>query len=539
MKRLLLSTFLWLLLCFPSVLMGQLEAEIAIAVDSLKVKIGEQINVSLQVKTDSLSMVEFPPEPSFLPFEILEESAIDTLRSAQHYFYTKHFALIQFDSGRYWIPPQKIIVDGFSKFSDSVAIVVATVKVDTLQQPMFDIKPIQLVDRSYTELIKNSLIAFVFIMLITALYFLSREYRKKKEALQEGIPPFERALNALKAMEKEMPSVQEEYKNYYSRLTDVVRRYLEEEAAIDALESTSDELIEKLELRKDAGTLELNLETLNNLKKVLNNADLVKFARSAPALETATNDRTIVEQVVIETKEALPEPTQEELEATIAYQKALERKRRIQKMQLIGISSLSVIILVALISIAYYGFTPVKDTLFRYPTKVLLDGSWIKSQYGAPPVSLETPKVLMRDEQSTPQQVIYNHGNPLEDFYTQLIFQKRSGKNQKEKSQEEQEAAAQELIEAAISKYEDQGAVNLLVQNDTFSTQQEGVEAFRLFGTLDLPKEEDFVRCRFVTIIFPFEEVTIELQLVYPKDDRYGDSIEQRLLQSLEIIKEL
>ena len=63
-----------------------------------------------------------------------------------------------------------------------------------------------------------------------------------------------------------------------------MRRYLEEEASIDALESTSDELLEKLELRKDAGTLDLSIETLNNLKKVLQNADLVKFARSAPAL---------------------------------------------------------------------------------------------------------------------------------------------------------------------------------------------------------------------------------------------------------------
>ena len=98
--------------------LAQLNAEVITAVDSTQVKIGEQINLILQVKTDSLSMVEFSPEPLFLPFEIIEESPIDTLRTQKHYLYTKRYALIQFDSGAYWIPPQKIVVDGFSKFSD-------------------------------------------------------------------------------------------------------------------------------------------------------------------------------------------------------------------------------------------------------------------------------------------------------------------------------------------------------------------------------------------------------------------------------------
>ena len=147
----------FLVCCFAQLGFAQLSTEVTTAVDSTQVRIGEQINLTLQVKTDALSMVEFPPEPQFLPFEIIEESAIDTLRAQQHYLFTKRYALIQFDSGAYWIPPQKIIVDGFSKFSDSIAIQVATVEVDTLKQPLFDIKPIQQVERSYAKLIQNIL----------------------------------------------------------------------------------------------------------------------------------------------------------------------------------------------------------------------------------------------------------------------------------------------------------------------------------------------------------------------------------------------
>ena len=108
--------------------------------------------------------------------------------------------------------------------------------------------------------------------------------------------------------------------SYYSRLTDVVRRYLEEEAKIDALESTSEELLTKLELRKDSGLLDLDRETLKSLRGVLKNADLVKFAKSMPEVYTASEDRKSVELVVKETKEALPEPTEEELREKAAYQ---------------------------------------------------------------------------------------------------------------------------------------------------------------------------------------------------------------------------
>jgi len=445
---------------------AQLNAEVTTAVDSTQVKIGEQINLTLQVKTDSLSMVEFAAEPLFLPFEIIEESPIDTLRAQQHYLYTKRYSLIQFDSGAYWIPPQKIVVDGFSKFSDSIAIEVATVKVDTIQQPLFDIKPIQTVERSYNQLIKNILLIFVFSLLLAILYLLNRQYKKKKAALLEEIPPFDRAIQELKALENELPQAQEEYKQ-----------------------------------------LDLSLETLNNLKKVLQNADLVKFARSAPAIGIATTDRAMVEQVVIETKEALPAPTEEELAATAAFQRELERKRRKQKMQLIGISAIGLIVSVAIIAVAIYGFNPVKDTIFRYPTKVLLDGAWVKSQYGTPPVQINTPEVLVRDIEATSPVTIYASGTPFEGVYTQLFFEKRTPDKEKEKTEEEKEAAARAIMDSAVARYEDMGATNLLVQNDTFTTV-DGTETLRLFGSMDLQQEgEEGVRCRFVSIIFPFEAI--------------------------------
>ena len=94
----------------------------------------------------------------------------------------------------------------------------------------------------------------ILIGLIYSFFFLQKEEGRKQK---ETSAFFERAIEELKALESVTPSEQEEYKNYYSRLTDVVRRYLEEEAKITALESTTDELLLKLEALKKSGKLEL------------------------------------------------------------------------------------------------------------------------------------------------------------------------------------------------------------------------------------------------------------------------------------------
>lgn len=516
---------------------AQQSPDVVTAIDTTAVKIGAQINLSIQVKGAPDQMIEFPAEPIFSPFELLEESAIDTLRAQNHYLFTKRYALIQFDSGSYWIPPQKIRVDGRLTYSDSLVVEVATVEVDTLRQPLFDIKPIQEVERDYAELIQTVLTGFGILLLLVLLYVLVQQYLKRREALREEIPPFERALQELKALEETSPSQQDEYKRYYSRLTDVVRRYLEEDAAIDALESTSDELMNKLILRKDAGTLDLNSETLRNLEKVLQQADLVKFARSIPSLGTAIEDRSLVEKVVVETKEALPQPTQEELEASERYQRQMERKRRIQKVKLAGIGFLTLCVLVALGAIAYYGFTPVKDTLFRYPTKVLIDGRWVKSHYGTPPISISTPKVMLRNLEANGQKATYSSGNPITDFYVDLYFEKRTPSD-KELSEEEQQAEVQTLLNNALQRLEEKGASNVLSQNETYTTAG-GEEAIRIGGSLDFSDGETVSRSTFVVLLFPFESATVELTMIYPKEDRYGLQIENQIVNSIEILKEL
>ena len=535
------------LLFFPLVLfyftsgIGQVYEEILIAVDSTEFKIGEQINIRFQVKRDSLSKIQFPEQPNFAPFEILEIFPLDTIRSQTHYLFTKKYALIQFDSGNYWIPKQKILINGVNAISDSISIRINTVVVDTLKQPLFDIKPLVKLERGYKELTKQIAVIFFILLVLAFLIFLGLRFQKKREEKRKKIPPFERALLELKALEEERPRLQEEYKSYYSKLTEVVRRYLEEEANITALESTSKELLKKLELLIDAGKLDLSTEILLSLKQVLEHADLVKFARSAPEFEVATSDRNIVEDVVIKTQEALPEPTQEEIEATAAFQKELKKKKFKFQLKIAGLGILVLTIIVFLISIYKYGFENVKDTLIQYPTKVLMNNQWVQSQYGTPPIFLSTPEVLIRKAETPKGITIFSAGDPLNTVYVQINFLEQAPPEEgKEKSEEEQQQEAQDLINEILASLEQDGATNMLINPDPYKTK-DGSEVIQISGTLDLlnPESKERTRSRLRSIILPFNQVQVELRILYDKEDRYGEEIENRIIESLEVLKEL
>ena len=525
-------------------LWAQSEVELKAAVDSTQIKIGAQLNYTLQVKADSIAQVIFPEQPIFAPFELLEESLIDTLRTRTHYLYTKRYALIHFDSGNYFIPQQQVLVNGFSKIADLIPVRVNSVIVDTTKQKLFDIKPLFTVEKNYDVLISRVLWGLVFALIILGISYTYLFQKRRKELRERELPPFDRAIEELKALESEKPTLQDEYKLYYSRLTDVVRRYLEEEAKIDALESTSEELLNKLEMRKDAGTLDLDHATLKSLREVLKTADLVKFAKSMPEYRIANEDRKAVEHVVMETKEALPEPTEEELREKEAYKEYLAKRRRKEQWiwGLSGTGILAVTILV--VSMLVYGFYPVRDTLLMYPTKGLYSGQWVNSQYGTPPLKIETPEVLERipNENDLIQQ--FSLGTLDSPFYIDLKFDFPKLELKKEETNSDPQQAntekAQALVNTIISNFESGGAVNILMKNDEV-TLPSGVPVAKIFGTLDYPKkgEKDRVRCSFNALLLTFEEGTIILTMMYEKEDRYASEIEQRIINSIELIKEL
>ena len=524
---------------------SQEQVSLKAVIDSSSVKIGEQINYTLQVKVDSTAKVLFPEEAIFSPFEVLEVGVVDTIRSQSNYIYTKKYALIQFDSGNYYLPQQQVFVNGFSKIADIIPIRVNSVLVDTTKQKLYDIKPIENVEKNYESLITQILWILVFVIVLFGILYTYLFRKRRKELKEKELPPFERAIKELRALENKSLAKQEEFKNYYSRLTEVVRRYLEEEAKIDALESTSEELLTKLEIQKNSGILELEIKTLKSLRKVLQNADLVKFAKSMPEYYIASEDRKAVETVVIETKEALPEPSQEELLEKAEYQEYLLNKRR-KEQWIWGLSGVGIFgILALIVSMLIYGYYPVRDTLLGYPTKKLETGQWVLSQYGTPPLRIETPEVLERIERDETTIQQFELGSFEDPFYIKLLFDfPRESQQKNEIPYTDPKKADLEkgrvLVNSIISNFESKGAVNILIKNDALELSS-GVPVTKIHGTLDYPKKSSskLVRCSFNALLFTFQEGTIILNMMYDKEDRYAHKIEKRIIKSLELIKEL
>jgi hypothetical protein len=518
--------------------------EINSGVLSNTVNIGEQINYFLNVEVDTVQKIEFPEDIQISPMEVLEVFPTDTQKVKNKYLLTKKYAIIQFDSGFYQIPPQRVLLNGFSRLSKSVKIRVNDVKVDTLKQNLFEIKPFNPVNRNYDDLINKLLLYLVIIIFIVGIVYALIIYRRKISEKKKMIPPFEKAIKALKELEKREPIFQEEYKKYYSELTDVVRRYLEEEANIDALESTSDQLLLKLELYKDSGKLGLEESTIKNLKTVLNTADLVKFARAVPEKGVVKLDRTLVEKVVVETKEVLPEPTIEELKAKKIYEEMLikQKRKKLLKIFLISIFTLMSVSLTTFITI--FGYYPVIDTLFGYPTKKLIDNNWVISQYGSPPIKLSTPKILERKITSSGLSTLFVLDSIQSKYFFELLFEKKKKNDLKPNSEEETSVTSKEktkvILDQTIKRYQDQGAVNILMETENYETPT-GLPTLKISGTLDLPKtnNEETTRCSFTTLIIDYDKGKVSMSFIFNKDDRYGKEINRRIINSIELIEEL
>ena len=146
-----------------------------------------------------------------------------------------------------------------------------TVEVDTLKQPLHPIKPIIEIDKNNTGWWRPYLWGVLGLISLTALYMAYGRAKKRIEERRKRLLPFDRAIQELQALEASELIDQEAYKQYYSSLTTIVRSYLEEDANVNAMESTTTELIQKLELLRTAGSLVLQHETISNLKKGVRN----------------------------------------------------------------------------------------------------------------------------------------------------------------------------------------------------------------------------------------------------------------------------
>ncbi len=526
--------------------------KITASIDSLKIKIGEELIYKIEIDVDTTSVVVFPEGQTFQPLEMIESYNVEVTKMNDRFKLIKKYGLTLFDSGHYTIPPQKIVIGDYQFLTDSLKVEVNTIAVDTTKQPLYNIKPIIEVNKNPSKWWLYVLITILILGVVGFLlyWFIWREKRLTEEEKTALLPPYERAKLALQELDKTSYLENKEIKNYYSELTGIIRKYLDEKVYDHALESTSDELVNRLLLLKEGNQIDLSKEDITNIDSILRRADLVKFAKSKPDIALAQMDRNTIDMEIDHVKEALPEPTEEELLADIKYQEELAKKQKRRKIIITVVVSVLLLIGIFVGFSIRYGFDYVKDSILGHPSKELLETKdWVTSEYGAPGITITTPKVLERKTVDLPEELkgkvqitMFGYGSLLGQFSIVVSTSKFASTEPPELGGEEKKAENKiDLTQAAdgsLRNLEKNGVKNLITKNEQFITPN-GQEGLKTYGTADFPilGQDKLVKGNYILLGFTTQNILQQVVISWRDEDVYLDKIVERILNSIELIK--
>ncbi|MDA6071418.1 hypothetical protein NJT12_17500 [Flavobacterium sp. AC] len=539
-----LKFYIFLFLLSSAIFAQQKQVETSI--DTTKNKIGAEFKLTLKTVVSSKSKVVFPKLKTIGQLEVIQSYPIDTVKKNDTYELIKKYGLTQFDSGKYTIPSIKILIDKKPYLTDSIRVEVASVKVDTLQQKMYDIKDITSPDTGLGDWWKYILALIVILGIGAFVYWYVKKHQKKKIEEEVYKTPIEKATSLLNNLEQKELVQKGEIKEYYSELTDIARNYIEEAIHIPAMESTTSELIQAIRNASTKKKMTLTPETVENLERVLRQADLVKFAKSKPLEFEITEDRNKIQKVILTLDNAIPTevPAEEEDQLLNEAQKQKQiklqlLKKRNKRIAIAVGTVLFLIIATTVFFIATKGFKVVKDNVLGNASKELLEGQWVKSEYGNPGVLIETPKVLKRmDTQKVlPKETmalikemqLFAYGSMVDNFFVTVSTSKF-------KTPTEIDLA--KALEGSIKIIESQGGQNIIVKQEDFQTGQ-GIQGVKGYGTMTIlnPVDKTSTRAYYELLLFKQDQGLQQILIIHEEGDTYANDITTRILNSVELRK--
>ena len=273
-----------LLLLWPILAQAQVPSA---SLDTAVLRIGEQVELllSIDLPTDApAGMVNWPVFGDTLinQLEVVRKGPVDSVQDAAGLHLTQRIFLTSFDTGHWAIPPFTFVVSGSPQETSPLLIEVRNVALDDpkVQRPA---KTIYEVPFSIGYWIRAHLVELLaglgaLVLIIAGLFYLTRKRKTVPAPVVEAPlePVHLRTLRSLRELDASRLWQQGEHKAYHSRITDLLRSYIEERYQVPAMESSTDELLQEL------GVSPMNNEQRTHLENMLRLADLVKFAKAMP-----------------------------------------------------------------------------------------------------------------------------------------------------------------------------------------------------------------------------------------------------------------
>jgi hypothetical protein len=286
MYKFIISIFLFISLYSSTT--GQ-EVKVTSAFDSTKIFIGDQIKYTVTLEKPADLKLKLPVLKDTISKNIVIVSGprADSAVTRKGWIkITQKYLITSFDSGRYQVKP--VFVEAKNEggikryYSDYSMLEVMRVKIapaDTTAK-IFDIVAPYRSPLTLGEVLPWLLLSILAGLLTWAVIRYINNHKKSETAEEIFIPADPAHVIAFRELERlksEELWQKGEIKRFYTRLTEILRQYLENRFKVYSLELTTEETLEALiksGFKKNG--------SYNELKSVLNGADLVKFAKYKP-----------------------------------------------------------------------------------------------------------------------------------------------------------------------------------------------------------------------------------------------------------------
>ena len=539
--KLIINIFISCFVFLQSITINSQSVNATIQSDSIL--IGKELSYIIDINSEKVENIIFPDSTSFVPFELISETKVDTLKKESGFLFSKKYGIISFDEGDFIIPKIKIQIGDKLFSTESKKITVNLVEVDTTKQGLYDIKP-SFDKFSSFEILKLSIennypvILFVVFLILTLLYFRLQIFRFFNPLLniKPSLRPIELLRKRLVDLEKIDIDSDSDIKLFYSELTFLLRSFFEKEVYDRALESTTSELILKLNNLSEINFFSITKDSIKRIEDIFKRADLVKFAKFLPEKNVIQNDLKIINEEVIILSDLLPDPTEEEKLKNLNYQKQAEKKLKNQRLKIISVSTASLLFILFIFSGLLYGFQYSFDKIVFNENLRLLDKTWINSEYGSPGIFVETPEALVRileeneflyDEFSLNSQFYFSNSNSSIEF-----FISNYSSNSKIEPQN-----FQTILESNLDYLETRGLQNMLLKYGEFETQNKA-KGLLISGTTDFKISDKKFKPGNYNIIGFLTETGFKTIIVLTHETRYIDNMKDRIINSIEVLKE-
>ncbi len=265
-------------------------------VNDTKVQVGKPFTLDLSLKVPYGWFVEwndFAIDTLSEQLDIIKRSEVERTADADSNVIVKQqLTLMTFDTGQIQVPAVGLTYaksfddpDRLKAYTDPINLYSTTITVDTTMAYKPIVEPIA------APIQMKEVFPWILAVLLLALAVFGiwywRKHRKTKVDADDNIvrgpviPPYDKAVGDLENLRQQKLWQSGKVKEYFSSLTDIAREYIEGQFGVNAVEMTTDDILEEVK------PLHFSQETYNKLKETMEVADLVKFAKySAANLES-------------------------------------------------------------------------------------------------------------------------------------------------------------------------------------------------------------------------------------------------------------